>query len=42
MQIVSNADSLHWNIKSCFLENIRKNIINISSAEFTQRVVKVY
>ena len=30
-----------WNIKSCFLGKIRKNIISLWSAELAKRVVKV-
>ena len=29
------------NVKSCFLGKIRKNIINLSSAEFANKAVKV-
>ena len=41
-----HTSCLRWrqftlNVKSCFLEKIRKNIITLSSAEFAQRVVKV-
>ena len=39
MQIVSRQFA--WNVKSCFLGKITKNIINLSSAENAQRVVKV-
>ena len=30
-----------WNDKSCFLGRIKKNIINLMSSEYAQRVVKV-
>ena len=40
MQIVSIGDNLHEMSNLVFLEN-NKNIINLSSAEFAKRVVKV-
>ena len=42
MQIVSSArDNLHEMSGPYFLGKIRKNVINLSSAEFAQGVVKV-
>ena len=40
MQIVSNGDILR-EMSKCFLGKSKKNIINLSSVEFAQRVVKV-
>ena len=39
MQIVFIG--IAWSIKSCFLGKNKKNIIDLSSAELAQRVVKV-
>ena len=41
MQIIYNGDSLHEMSKPVFLEKIRKNIINLSSAELAHKLVKV-
>ena len=41
MQIVSIADDLHEMLKNKFSGKNRKNIINLSSAELAQSVVKV-
>ena len=46
MQIVSNWDNLHEISKPVFLgekkeEKTKKNIINLSSTEFAQRVIEV-
>ena len=41
MQIIYNGDSLHEMSKPIFLEKIRKNIINLSSAELAHKLVKV-
>ena len=42
MQIVSSGDNLHEMTKPIFWKNKeKKNIINLSAAEFAQRVVKV-
>ena len=40
MQIVSNGDNLHEISNPVFMEN-KRNIINLSSAEFVWRVVIV-
>ena len=40
MQIVSNRDNLHEMSNPDLWEN-KKNIINLSSAKYSQRVVKV-
>ena len=40
MQIVSNGDNLHEMSNPVSGKN-KKNIINLSSAEYAQRVVKV-
>ena len=41
MQIVSNGDNLHEISNPVFWGKKEKNIINLSSAEFALRVVKV-
>ena len=41
MQIVSNGDNLHEMLNPVFWEKNKKNIINLSFAELTKRVVKV-
>ena len=41
MQIVSTGDNLHEIPNPDFLEKFKKNTINLSSAEFTQILVKV-
>ena len=41
MQIVSLEDSLDEMSKTIFLKKERKNIINLSSADLAQRVVRV-
>ena len=41
MQIVSNGDNLHEISNPVFWEKNKKNVISLSSVEFTQRVVKV-
>ena len=41
MQIVSNGDNLHEMSKSCCLGKNKKITINLPSAEFAHRVVKV-
>ena len=41
MPIVSVEDNLHEMLKPVFLGKIRKNVINLSSAELTQRMIKV-
>ena len=41
MRIVSNGDNLHEMLNPVFWKKIRQNIINLSCAEFAQRVVKV-
>ena len=39
---LSPRETFLWNVKAYWLEKIyKKNIINLSSAEFAQRVVKV-
>ena len=41
MQIVSNGDNLHEMSNPVFLEKKSENFINLSSAEFAQRMIKV-
>ena len=41
MQIVSIWVNLHDNVKACFLEKNKKNIICLSSSELAKRMVKV-
>ena len=40
MQIVSNGDNLHEILNPVFWKN-KNNIINLSSAEYAHRLVKV-
>ena len=42
MQTLSNGDSLHEISNPVSLEILRKNAMNLLSADFVQKVVKVY